>query len=110
MLDGDDPAELAPDFLAIPTSGHTEGHCVLLHGRRFLFTGDHLEWDRDAQRLHASRAHCWYSWTKQTESVNKLTPYTFEWVVPGHGQRVKLPPAVMQRELTALVDRMRTQN
>ena len=33
VLEGDGPWELAPGFLAIPTPGHTKGHCVLQIGR-----------------------------------------------------------------------------
>ena len=33
VLDGEEPISLAPDFLAIPTPGHTRGHCVLLFAR-----------------------------------------------------------------------------
>lgn len=51
VLDGPGPWDLAPGFLAIPTPGHTKGHCVLLFQDRFLFTGDHLSWDRDERRL-----------------------------------------------------------
>ena len=43
VLGGEGPWELAPGFLAVPTPGHTEGHCVLLVQDRFLFTGDHLD-------------------------------------------------------------------
>jgi glyoxylase-like metal-dependent hydrolase (beta-lactamase superfamily II) len=107
VLDGHDPCELAPGFLAIPTPGHTEGHCVLLFGERFLFTGDHLDFDRQNQRLTASPDYCWHSWPEQTESMSRLTGFRFEWVLPGHGQRVHLPAGEMQRQLTALVDRMR---
>src|SRR5947207_2008531 len=53
VLDGGGPWELAPDLLVIPTPGHTLGHCVLLFQNRYLFTGDHLAWDRDGQRLSA---------------------------------------------------------
>ena len=65
VLDGEGPWELAPGFLAIPTPGHTAGHCVLLYRERFLFTGDHLAWDRDARQLSASEDYCWYSWPQQ---------------------------------------------
>lgn len=37
ILAGRGPWELAAEFLAIPTPGHTEGHCVLLFRERFLF-------------------------------------------------------------------------
>ena len=69
VLEGDGPWELAPGFLAIPTPGHTKGHCVLLFQDRFLFTGDHLDWDRDEQQLAASEDYCWYSWPQQAESM-----------------------------------------
>ena len=91
VIDGRAPVELAPDFLCIPTPGHTRGHCVLLYRQRFLFTGDHLDWDRDEHALFASRAYCWHSWTEQTQSMARLQNFSFEWVLPGHGQRVQLP-------------------
>jgi glyoxylase-like metal-dependent hydrolase (beta-lactamase superfamily II)/ferredoxin len=107
VLDGEGPVELAPEFLAIPTPGHTEGHCVLLFRRRFLFTGDHLSWDRHGRRLAASHDYCWYSWPRQVESMAGLAGYPFEWVLPGHGQRVRLPQAEMRRQMNDLVARMR---
>jgi glyoxylase-like metal-dependent hydrolase (beta-lactamase superfamily II)/ferredoxin len=107
VLDGDGPWELAAGFLAIATPGHTKGHCVLLVRERFLFTGDHLDWDRDAQRLSASEDYCWYSWPRQTESMARLADYQFEWVLPGHGQRVRLGREEMREQMNRLVERMR---
>jgi glyoxylase-like metal-dependent hydrolase (beta-lactamase superfamily II)/ferredoxin len=106
FLEGEAPWTLAPDFLAIPTPGHTRGHCVLLFRHRFLFTGDHLAWDRDKQRLLAFRNHCWYSWPRQVESMRQLAAFSFEWVLPGHGQRVKLAAGEMQTRMVELVERM----
>jgi glyoxylase-like metal-dependent hydrolase (beta-lactamase superfamily II)/ferredoxin len=102
VIDGYDPVELAPGFLAIPTPGHTRGHLVLLYRDRFLFAGDHLSWNRESQRLAASRAYCWYSWPQQVESLAKLQSYSFEWVLPGHGQRVRLSREQMHREMARL--------
>ena len=108
VLDGDGPWELAPGFLAVPTPGHTKGHCVLLVENRFLFTGDHLDWDRDQRRLAASEDYCWCSWPQQAESMRRLADYTFEWVLPGHGQRVRLPADEMRAEVLRLADEMRS--
>ena len=107
VLDGEEPIALAADFLAIPTPGHTRGHSVLLLGERFLFTGDHLDWDRHEKRLDASYDYCWYSWERQTESMARLAEFSFEWVLPGHGQRVRLPRDEMRRQMQQLVARMR---
>ena len=106
VFDGDDPLDLAPGFVIIPTPGHTEGHSVLLFDNRFLFTGDHLAFDRHEQRLMAFRDYCWHSWPRQIDSMQRLTLYRFEWVLPGHGQRVDLPREEMQRQLVDLVERM----
>lgn len=108
VLSGEGPWELAPGFLAILTSGHTQGHSVLLFQDRFLFTGDHLDWDRDEQHLSASEAYCWYSWPQQAESMRRLADYRFEWVLPGHGQKVYLPEDEMRAEILHLAKLMRS--
>lgn len=103
VIDGFEPIVLAEDFLAIPTPGHTAGHCAILFQDRYLFTGDHLYFDRHAQRLGAFEDHCWHSWPQQVNSLRRLLDYRFQWVLPGHGQRVQLPEAEMQRQLKELV-------
>jgi glyoxylase-like metal-dependent hydrolase (beta-lactamase superfamily II) len=107
VLEGSGPWELAPGFRAIPTPGHTKGHCVLLFQDRFLFTGDHLAWDRDRQELAASEDYCWYSWPQQAESMRRLADYRFEWVLPGHGQKVQLPANEMRARILRLAETMR---
>jgi glyoxylase-like metal-dependent hydrolase (beta-lactamase superfamily II)/ferredoxin len=103
VIDGREAVEVAPGFLAIPTPGHTRGHCVLLHDDQFLFTGDHIAWSRERQCLIASREVCWHSWREQVKSVEKLDRYSFEWVLPGHGQRVRLPRNEMRHEMARLI-------
>jgi glyoxylase-like metal-dependent hydrolase (beta-lactamase superfamily II)/ferredoxin len=102
VLDGFEPVELAPGFLAIPTPGHTRGHMCLLIENRYLFTGDHLWWSRTYKSLNAGRDVCWYSWDEQTRSMAALAEFTFAWVLPGHGERVKLTPDKMRREIQEL--------
>jgi glyoxylase-like metal-dependent hydrolase (beta-lactamase superfamily II)/ferredoxin len=106
VIDGFDPVELAPGFLAIPTPGHTRGHMCLLVENRFLFTGDHLWWSREQKSLNAGRDVCWYSWEEQTRSMAALAKFTFEWVLPGHGERVKQAPERMRQQIEQLIARM----
>jgi len=108
VIEGFKAVRLAEDFLAIPTPGHTRGHCVLLYRDRYLFSGDHLWWSRGLNRLNASRRACWHSWSQQVESMEKLSGYGFEWVLAGHGQRIKLERQEMgrrMRELAVLMKR-----
>lgn len=106
-MDGDEPLWIAPELLAIPTPGHTRGHTVLLDRNRFLFTGDHLWWSPERGRLSASKQYCWYSWPKQTESMERLLAYDFEWVLPGHGRRHHAAPAEMRESLARCLAWMR---
>lgn len=106
VLDGEGPWKLVEGFLAISTPGHTKGHCVLLVNERYLFTGDHLDWDRDSKMLAASENYCWYSWPKQAESMARLAGHSFEWVLPGHGQRVHIPAKEMRQQMKQLAESM----
>lgn len=86
-LSGVETVQLAPDLTIIPVPGHTKGHTVLLYQNKFLFTGDHLAWSPDLKHLYAFARFCWYSWSEQIISMEKLANYSFEWVLPGHGRR-----------------------
>ena len=109
QLEGDEPVALAPDLLAIPTPGHTRGHAVLLYREKFLFTGDHLAWSERRGHLVGFRDACWYSWKEQICSMERLLDFSFEWVLPGHGERFHAEsPAAMRRELERCVARMKT--
>jgi glyoxylase-like metal-dependent hydrolase (beta-lactamase superfamily II)/ferredoxin len=94
------------DFRLIHTPGHTKGHMVLLYRNKFLFTGDHLHFSRDTKHLEAFRDYCWYSWSEQTKSMKTLIDYDFEWVLPGHGQRVKLSRTEAREQLEELTREM----
>ncbi len=102
-VEGLAPISLEPDLLMIPTPGHTKGHAVFLYRDKFLFTGDHLAWNHDEERLYAFRGACWYSWSEQIKSMERLLAYTFEWVLPGHGRPVQLTPERMRREMERCV-------
>ncbi len=97
---GIEPVQLAEDLVAIPTPGHTRGHAVLLYRERDLFSGDHLAWSRRRGHLVAFRDANWYSWPETIRSMERLLDYSFEWVLPGHGERYRAEsPGAMRREL-----------
>ena len=105
---GREPVKISDDVLMIPTPGHTKGHSVFLVRNKFLFTGDHLAWDESRDRLYAFRNACWYSWSEQIESMQRLLDYSFEWVLPGHGRPIHLDRERMHRELEKCVKWMRS--
>ena len=106
---GTDPVRIDDDLLLIPTPGHTRGHQVLLYRDKVLFTGDHLAWSPERNTLIAFRDHCWFSWREQTRSMEKLLPYQFEWVLPGHGRMHQGSAEEMHEHLERCVARMKTQ-
>jgi glyoxylase-like metal-dependent hydrolase (beta-lactamase superfamily II)/ferredoxin len=98
VLKGQNDFKLAEDLTIIPVPGHTKGHTVLLYNK-FLFTGDHLAWDEDLGHLSAFKDACWYSWEEQTKSMARLLNYSFQWVLPGHGERYHTNSHVMQEQV-----------
>jgi glyoxylase-like metal-dependent hydrolase (beta-lactamase superfamily II)/ferredoxin len=108
VVHGHDPFKIDQDLTAIPVPGHTRGHMVFLYQNKFLFTGDHLAWSPNRNSLIAFRNACWYSWTEQTRSMEKLLDYEFEWVLPGHGRIHHDSAANMREALRDCIDWMKT--
>ncbi|MBP0020047.1 MAG: MBL fold metallo-hydrolase [Cyanobacteria bacterium SBLK] len=109
QLEGDKPFLLEPDLLIIPVPGHTKGHTVLLYKNTFLFSGDHLAQSRHTGDLYAFRRACWYSWSEQINSMEKLADYSFEWVLPGHGRRYHSDRETMQQQMQNCIAWMKQQ-
>ena len=103
IVDGSDSIPLAPQFNLIPVPGHTPGSSALLYDQQFLFTGDHLWWDPETRSLQAPERLVWRS-RAMVQSLEKLLGDQFEWVLPGHGDRIKLTPEEMRNQLRLLVD------
>ncbi|HEX8173515.1 MAG TPA: MBL fold metallo-hydrolase [Pyrinomonadaceae bacterium] len=108
IIEGDEPVRLDEDLTIIPVPGHTRGHMVLLYRDKYLFTGDHLAWSPARETLTAFRSACWYSWTEQTRSMERLLDYSFEWVLPGHGRIHRDTRAGMRRHLERCIEWMRS--
>ena len=107
VIRGGDAVDLEDDLTVIPVPGHTRGHMVLLHKKKFLFTGDHLAWSPNRQTLTAFRSACWYSWSEQIKSMEKLLDYEFEWVLPGHGRIHHDSAEGMHRHLERCIEWMK---
>lgn len=106
IIEGQEPRSYAKDFRIIPVPGHTAGSLCLLYRDRFLFTGDHLWWDPEVRELASPRQLVWNA-AALHRSIERLTEYSFEWVLAGHGGRVSLPQPAMRAAVRDLVERRR---
>jgi glyoxylase-like metal-dependent hydrolase (beta-lactamase superfamily II) len=107
-IEGDAPVRLDDDLLVIPIPGHTRGSTALLFRDFALFTGDHLFGSDNGDHLYAARSVCWWSWETQTQSLEKLLAFDFEWVLPGHGKRWRASSKeAMRREIENALERAR---
>ena len=106
-LQGEEPSPLDDEALFIPVPGHTRGSTCLLYREKFLFSGDHVWWDPERKRISASRQVCWYDWPKQTASMEKIAQFRFQWLLPGHGTRCRLPADQTAGQLARCAERMK---
>ncbi len=102
-IEGEAPVALDDDLIVVPTPGHTAGSACLLYDRRYLFTGDHLAYDLEEERVCAFRGACWYDWAIQTESMRRLVDLRFEWILPGHEAPCHFEVPEMQKQLRRCV-------
>lgn len=106
ILEGTEAIHVAPQFQVIPVPGHTPGSQALLYHDQFLFTGDHLWWEPVARQLGSPRQLAW-DHDQLMYSIEKLLGYRFEWVLAGHGDRIRLSVDDMQEQVRHLVERLK---
>ena len=104
VIDGNEAIQAEPGFECIPVPGHTAGSMVLLYNNRFLFSGDHLWWDRNLQQLGTPENLVWDA-AQLEQSVRKLLNHNFKWVLPGHGERIHLHHPEMKNAIVQLLQR-----
>ncbi|MDO8546819.1 MAG: MBL fold metallo-hydrolase [Nitrospirales bacterium] len=102
IIDGLDPVAAVPGITIVPVPGHTDGSMALHVAGRYLFTGDHMSWDREINGLRLATVYVWDEETLR-RSAAKLSEFSFEWVLPGHGDRMQLPSDRMKEELRRLL-------
>ncbi len=104
IVDGIEEISYRPEFRIIPVPGHTAGSLCLLYRHRFLFTGDHLWWNPETNELASPQQLVWDAEALR-RSIARLAAYPFEWVLAGHGGRVRLPRVHMHKALGELITR-----
>jgi len=108
LVHGLDDVEVVRGVIVVPTPGHTRGSVVVVVDEEVACTGDSLAWDHDAGDLVAFRDACWYAWSTQADSLERLArTHRFAHVLPGHGARVHASATELHERLLRLVARMR---
>ncbi|WP_035844299.1 MBL fold metallo-hydrolase [Kitasatospora azatica] len=108
VLRGTDPVEIAEGVLALPFPGHTRGSVLYLADQRYCFSGDSLYWSRTTADIEVVDNVTWYSIEELAASLARTTDLLhFEWLLPGHGDRRRLPAEDITRRLRDLTARTR---
>lgn len=109
LIAGLDDAPVGPGLLTTPVPGHTKGSVVYLLDGRWLFSGDSLAWSHRRGDLIAFPDACWWSWSAQADSLERLAArHRFAWVLPGHGARAHGDPDELHARMVRLVAWMRS--
>ncbi|MFJ6656891.1 MBL fold metallo-hydrolase [Streptomyces sp. NPDC091377] len=109
VLRGTDPVEIGEGVMAHPLPGHTRGSVLYLADERYCFSGDSLYWSRTTVDLEVAESVTWYSIEELGASLARTADrLRFEWLLPGHGDRKRLPAREMAGRLEQLTARVRT--
>ncbi|MEU8784452.1 MBL fold metallo-hydrolase [Streptomyces sp. NPDC048637] len=109
LIRGTDPREIGAGVTAYPLPGHTRGSVLYLADGKYCFSGDSFYWSRATADLEVAASVTWYSITELAASLARTAhQLCFEWVLPGHGDRKRLPAEEMTRRLEQLTVRTRT--
>ncbi|GAA3137421.1 MBL fold metallo-hydrolase [Streptosporangium carneum] len=108
VIRGVDPIEIAENVTAHPLPGHTRGSVLYVADERYCFSGDSFYWSRTTGDLEVAESVTWYSIEELAASLARTADrLRFEWLLPGHGDRRRLPAQEMSRRLRELTTRVR---
>jgi glyoxylase-like metal-dependent hydrolase (beta-lactamase superfamily II) len=108
VIRGLEPVDVGEGVTAHPLPGHTLGSVLYLADDRYCFSGDSVYWSRTTGDLEVVDSVTWYSIEELAASLARTAGrITFEWILPGHGDRHRLPADEMSRRLAALTERTR---
>jgi glyoxylase-like metal-dependent hydrolase (beta-lactamase superfamily II) len=108
VLRGTDPAAITEGVIALPFPGHTRGSVLYLADERYCFSGDSFYWSRTTADIEVTDSVTWYSIGELAASLSRTADQLrFEWPLPGHGDRQRLPADDMTQRLRRLAARTR---
>ena len=107
FIEGEQSILLGDGLVVIPTPGHTRGSMCLLFDQTVLFSGDHVSFSPSRQAVTAFHDACWFDWSAQRRSMERLLSYRFSMILPGHGHPCRFPADEMRQQLEACVKWMR---
>ncbi|QCX74480.1 Hydroxyacylglutathione hydrolase [Streptomyces sp. YIM 121038] len=108
VVRGLEPVEVGAGVTVHPLPGHTQGSVLYLADDRYCFSGDSFYWSRGTGDLEVAESVTWYSIEELAASLARTAGrLRFEWVLPGHGDRRRLPADEMSRRLGLLTERVR---
>jgi glyoxylase-like metal-dependent hydrolase (beta-lactamase superfamily II) len=106
ILRGTEPIEIADHVIAHPLPGHTEGSVLYLADDSYCFSGDSFYWSRTTGNIEVVDSVTWYSITELAASLQRTAPrLRFEWLLPGHGDRMRLAAGEMAQRIRNLASR-----
>lgn len=108
VLRGVEPARITRGVLAHPFPGHTEGSVLYVVDERYCFSGDSFYWSRSMDDIEVAESVTWYSVQELAASLARTAGrLRFEWLLPGHGDRKRLPAQQMAQRMRQLTERAR---
>lgn len=107
VLRGAEPVEVAAGVVAHPLPGHTEGSVLYVVDDLDCFSGDSFYWSRTTGDIEVVESVTWYSIADLAASLARVVDVLrFQWLLPGHGDRKRLPAEEMTHRLRALATRV----
>ena len=106
IMRGTEPIEIAEGVTAHPLYGHTAGNVIFVADDTYCFSGDSFYWSRTTGDIEVFESVTWLSIRDLAASLQRTVPkLRFEWLLPGHGDRRRLPPSEMAQRMQDMADR-----
>ena len=108
MIRGIDPSRSERGDRAPAPRGTPKGSVLYVADERYCFSGDSFYWSRTTGDIEVAENVTWYSIEELATSLARTAErLRFEWLLPGHGDRKRLPATEMAQRMRGLTARAR---